>query len=438
MLKLKTPSDAVRKAVIYQINLRAFTKEGTLKAAEQYLDDVAATGADIVYLCPIVMSDDHPERAYWSTRQKFSGIPNPRNPYRLKDYYEIDPEYGTEADFQSFVDQAHKRDLKVMLDLVYMHAGPSFGEKYPQFVKHDADGKPELNDYNFCTIDFDSPELREHLWQNMTYFVEKFGIDAYRADVGGAVPLDFWVEGVRRVKKLRPDFIMLNEYELQYRPEDQLEAFDINYSQTFLANFMRSIFAYQAPAHGIKLAWDMEHSKSEDGMVLRGIEHHDTANDNYYNRVEKVSHEKCEAAYVLCYCLDGVPFLYNGCEYKDYARHSIFSLKGMCCIDRSTDPTERFAFFRKLAELHRTEGSLLYGKTEFLEHESMDHICAITRTCDCGEKTLCLVNLGKGTQTFTHDVVQEFTNAPAMERGYSCNGKTITLEEYGYVVLIKK
>ena len=92
MLKLKTPSDAVRKAIIYQINLRAFTKEGTLKAAEQYLDDVAATGADIVYLCPIVMSDDHPNKAYWSMRQRRSGIENPRNPYRQMDYFAIDPE----------------------------------------------------------------------------------------------------------------------------------------------------------------------------------------------------------------------------------------------------------------------------------------------------------------------------------------------------------
>lgn len=439
MLKLKTPSDAVRKAIIYQINLRAFTKEGTLKAAEQYLGDAAATGADIVYLCPVVMSDDHPEKKFWSTRQKMSGFENPRNPYRQKDYFELDPEYGTEDDLKSFVEQAHKHGLKVMLDLVYMHAGPSFGVRYPQFVKQDENGKPKLNSYNFCTIDFDKQEVLDHLWDNMVYFVEKFGIDAYRCDVGGAVPLDFWVEGVRRIKKLRPDFIMLDENELYFRPEEQIEAFDINYSQMFLQVAMQNIFAYESPASDLETAWNIEHSKTQDGMVLRGIEHHDTANDNYNCRVESRSHEKCEAAYVICYCLDGVPFLYNGCEYKDCSRHSIFSLKGMCCIDRSTDPAERFAFFQKLAELHRTEPAILYGKTEFLHHESMDDICAFTRTCENGEQLLCIVNLGKETRTFTHDILENYVGEKlVMSRGMTRCNNTIILEQYGYAVLIKQ
>ena len=86
-MRVKEASDAVRKAVIYQINLRVFTKEGTIAAAEKYLQDVAATGADIVYLCPFVESDDDPTYEYWSDRQRRSGCMNPRNPYRLMDYF---------------------------------------------------------------------------------------------------------------------------------------------------------------------------------------------------------------------------------------------------------------------------------------------------------------------------------------------------------------
>ena len=87
--------DYVKDAVIYQINLRVFTKEGTFAAAEKFLPDGAATGADIVYRCPFVESDDDPNPAYWSTRQKCSNCQNPRNPYRLMDFYKIDKEYGT-------------------------------------------------------------------------------------------------------------------------------------------------------------------------------------------------------------------------------------------------------------------------------------------------------------------------------------------------------
>ncbi|MCK5844216.1 MAG: hypothetical protein KAG97_05870, partial [Victivallales bacterium] len=345
-MKVKEVSDAVRKAVIYQINLRVFTKEGTITAAKKFLPDVAATGADIVYLCPFTESDDDPTVEYWSERQRRSGCGNSRNQYRLMDYFKIDPEYGTDADFQSLVNAAHKLGLKVMLDLVYMHAGPTFGKRHPEFVKHDAEGNAVLNSYNFCTVDFDSDDLREYLWENMLYFVEEFGIDAYRCDVGGAVPLEFWVEGVRRIKKRHPDFIMLNEHELKYRPEDQVEAFDVNYSQSWLMVSMREIFAFGQPALGLELTWNAEHNDVENGMSLRGIEHHDTANDMYYNRMEKISSAKCEGSLVLCYCIDGVPFLYNGCEYKDTSRHSIFGKKSQFTIDRTLDPASRMEFLR--------------------------------------------------------------------------------------------
>ena len=156
----------------------------------------------------------------------------------------------------------------------------------------DADGKPQLNSYHFCLINFDVPELREELWRNMLYFVTECGIDAYRCDVGGAIPLDFWVEGIRRIKKIRPDFLMLNEHELKFRPEDQLEAFDINYSQYWGMSSLRDIFAFGLPAHALELVWKEEHAVVENGMSLRFIEHHDTANDMYYNRVEKISSGK--------------------------------------------------------------------------------------------------------------------------------------------------
>ena len=69
--------EMVKNAVIYQINLRVFTPEGTLAAAEKFLPEVADTGADIVYLCPVAESDPDPDPAHWSTRQKRSAAAIP-------------------------------------------------------------------------------------------------------------------------------------------------------------------------------------------------------------------------------------------------------------------------------------------------------------------------------------------------------------------------
>ena len=111
----------LKNSVIYQINLRAFTPGGTLKSAEEMLPHIASLGVDLVYLCPIFLADDDPREEFWSERQRQSGFGNPQNMYRMKDYYSIDPEYGTDDDLKSFVRTAHDNNLRVLLDLVPGH-----------------------------------------------------------------------------------------------------------------------------------------------------------------------------------------------------------------------------------------------------------------------------------------------------------------------------
>ena len=86
----------LEKCVIYQVFLRAFTLEGTLKAAERLLPHLADLKVDIIYLCPVVEADDDANQELWSERQLMSKSGNPKNTYRMKDYYKIDEEYGTD------------------------------------------------------------------------------------------------------------------------------------------------------------------------------------------------------------------------------------------------------------------------------------------------------------------------------------------------------
>ena len=101
--------DFAEKGVIYQLFLRAFTLDGTLKAAEKMLPHLAGLGIDIVYLTPIVEADDDINLEFWSPRQKASGLGNPKNPYRMKDYFKIDPEYGNDADLKQLNLDGYKK-----------------------------------------------------------------------------------------------------------------------------------------------------------------------------------------------------------------------------------------------------------------------------------------------------------------------------------------
>ena len=133
---MKKIPDVLEHGVIYQINLRAFTPEGTLNAAAKMLPHLREIGADIVYLCPVVCADGSADAAGWSDRQRASGFPNPKNPYRIADYANVDPEYGTNEDLHRFVAAAHALGLRVLLDLVYVHCGPGavFLAEHPDFL----------------------------------------------------------------------------------------------------------------------------------------------------------------------------------------------------------------------------------------------------------------------------------------------------------------
>lgn len=436
---MKKILEEVKDAVIYQINLRVFTKEGTFAAAEKFLSDVAATGADIIYLCSIAQSDGEEDPSSWSMRQKRALTDNPCNPYRLKNYFVIDPEYGTEEDFRSFVKKAHSLHLKVMLDLVYGHSGPTFGKDHPSYVKRDENGNIKINNYNFCSLDFSSPGLREYLWSNMEYFVKEFDIDGYRCDVGASVPLDFWVEGRRRVEKIKKPFIMLDECEIQSRKEDQDEAFDMNYCQWWTQHCFPAIFHSGMPAVSLQIAYEEADNARPGAVLIRAIEHHDTANDMYYARVEKISSEKCEACYVLCYTVPGVPFLYNGCEYSDTSRHSIFGKKGEFTIDRSKDPEKRTSFLACLAKIHREEDAIRNGKMIWVENSRKESICTYMRCSPNGEKIFCAINLGNEKVTACCDFLPEFSSGKVLlERDSSFTEKEVTLAANSFLVIKNK
>ena len=132
----------LKKAVVYQIVLRNFTRDGNFKAAAEMLDHVRSVGVDVVYLAPFVEMDRDMDRAGWSPRQVASGFGSPKNCYRISDYDKIDPEYGTDADFKAFNDRAHALGLKVYMDLVYLHCGPNnvLKDLFPDAFQRNPDG----------------------------------------------------------------------------------------------------------------------------------------------------------------------------------------------------------------------------------------------------------------------------------------------------------
>lgn len=166
--------DWLRDSVVYEIFPRDFSPAGNFDGITAKLDELHSLGVNILWLMPI-----HPIGEKFRKGEFGS-------PYSVKDYYAIDPAYGTPDDFKKLVVEAHKRDMKVIMDLVANHtAWDSVMMVHPEFYKHNAQGKiippvPEWTDV--AALNYTNALLRQYMIGMLKYWVQTYGVDGFRCD----------------------------------------------------------------------------------------------------------------------------------------------------------------------------------------------------------------------------------------------------------------
>ena len=320
-----TMPECYKKAVIYQLFLRAFHPREHCRQRRACWTNWRIWVWTLCTFAPLLLRTRICAKNFGVTVKKASGIENPKNPYRIKDYFAIDEEYGTDEDLRAFVRKAHRLGLKVLLDLVYFHCGPTavFIQEHPDYVRHTESGEIDCGDWHFPKLNFDNPELREYLYQNMEYFIREFDVDGYRCDVGAACPLDFWVEGRRRIDALKKDLFMLNEAD---NPAYLVDAFEADYGWKHWHVPLLKVMSGELPACDLVKSWtDYAETAPNGSKCILSIDNHDHANDAYDDRYEtRFGTRAIEAALFLNMTMEGIPFLYNGYEVCDDNRHSIY------------------------------------------------------------------------------------------------------------------
>lgn len=440
----RTVSEEFSKSTVYQIFLRPFTRAGTLKAGEKLLEHVASLGVGIIQLCPVVLADDDANKDFWSGRQKAFGK-NPKNPYRQKDYFKIDPEYGTPQDLKEFVAKAHSLGLKVVYDIVYFHCGPKayLISEHPDFVKRNPDGTVKVGDWKFPQLDYDNPKLREYMLKNMEYLVKEYDFDGFRCDVEDLIPLSFWEEGAKRMRKLKPDFLFFSE---GIRPKNHLQTYDASYGFYWLWA-LKDVYEKGGSAEKLMSALSREKSEfPKNSVFLRCRENHDMAMDAGDKRPDKsIGRAGADSILFLNFSIDGVPFIYNGNEVADVARHSIFSNRyyGGLGIDWSNaltdDGKRRMQFVKKLVELKKSLPALYRGSTIPLKNSSPEKIVSFARADkNSGQTLICAANT-KNSQAdvfIDFDASKNFKTkiSSGAELYKSGNKLSLRLEPYGFIM----
>ncbi len=293
--------DWLRAGTIYQIFPRDFSVAGNLNGVTAKLDELHGLGVNILWTMPI-----HPIGEKFRKGEFGS-------PYSIKDYYAVDPNYGTLDDFKKLVAGAHQRGMKVIMDLVANHtAWDSVMMQHPDFYKHDAQGQiippvPEWTDV--AGLNYASPALREYMIAMLKYWIKEADVDGFRCDVASMVPTDFWEQVRDELAKVKPDIMLLAEAS---KPELLVKAFDIDYSWPLLAT-MNDVLIRSAPASKIRDSWEDSRRQFPKGALhMRISDDHDEA-----RAVARYGLNGALAASALMFTLDGVPLIYNGMEVGD-------------------------------------------------------------------------------------------------------------------------
>ena len=425
--------DWFKKSAVYQINPRTFCADGTIKAVTEQLPVLADFGFGILYLCPIFEQDDSADPQNWSTRQKASQTGNPKNPYRMNDYFRIDSEYGTMDDLREFVAQAHRLGMHVVLDLVYLHIGPNAEilKRFPDFAAKNADGTIKCTRWNFPYLNYESQGLREYLWSNMSYYIGAIGADGFRCDVGDEVPLDFWQEGIRRVRAIKPDAVMINEGE----NAEHLSVFDANYGFYWHNCLFDLLTGAMSAQDVIAQHTHYKNLYPAGGIVLRDMDNHDTVTDWPY-RIEQHFGNACmELILALNYTIDGVPMVYCGNELADQAKLSMFANRfypgAFAVTDRNAagEPVARRKdIIKKLNGLKAQVSALSDGEMEWIPMGNAS-VLAFQRT-GTSEQIRFAGNFSETTAEIRLSGGEVLLSNHALVQN-----DTVSLSPYGYVII---
>ncbi|MDG6077616.1 alpha-amlyase [Erythrobacter litoralis] len=415
-----------RNAVLYQINTRQFTREGTFAAAQRELPRLKALGVDILWLMPI-----HPIGE--ENRKGTLG-----SPYSVQDYYEVNPEFGTKADLKAFVDAAHAQGFHVILDLVANHTAwdNQLRTDYPDWYEKSWDGSfrptPWWDWSDIIDLDWSQPGVREHVGTAMEYWVREFGIDGYRADVAGYVPLDFWETMRDRLGAIRPVFMLgeVQQSAWNFKAFDATYAWDWHNTSKKVAHGegnATSFYGYYAENESL---WPRE------AMRMTYIENHDsnawegTIYENYGDALGVMT--------ALAFTGEGVPLVHNGMEACNAKRLEFFekdtidwSQKNGCDYGRLLD---RLIAFRKAnPALDNGQWGAVMQK---VETDRPEQLFAWVRQKD-GNKVLGLFNMSDSSVTarFADGLpAGDFRGFADGQRRIFAAGDTVALPAWGFAL----
>ena len=333
-------------AVVYEMNVRQYTPEGTFAAAEQHLPRLKELGVDIVWLMPIYPIGVKERKGTLGSY------------YAISDYCKTNPEFGTLEQFDAFVATAHKLGLKVVLDWVANHTSPDalwINERPADWYVRDEQGNTivQYDWTDIAKLNYDNHDMRAEMVKAMRFWMER-GIDGFRCDMACEVPFDFWKATTAELRKDYPQMYWLAEgenTELHNNSFDASYAWELHHLLNAIArsekgvNELKEYIAKDAAAHPAE-AFRLMFTSNHDENSWAGTE------------FERMG-DAAKVMAVLTFTLpNGQPLIYTGQEMGWNKRFEFFEKDHI----PAWEANEYAEFYKSLTTLRHNNPALAAGE----------------------------------------------------------------------------
>ncbi|MDX1762014.1 MAG: alpha-amylase family glycosyl hydrolase [Christiangramia sp.] len=413
-------NDMLESAVIYEANIRQYSTEGSFDAFTKEIPQLKELGVKVIWLMPMYPISEKNRKATGGRDVEDIEDPEEREKYlgsyySISDYSAVNPEHGTMEDFDELVETAHENGMYVILDWVANHTGwdhPWITEHKDWYTQNEkGEIVDPINDEtgeswgwtDVADLNFDNPELRKAMIDEMLFWVKEHDVDGFRADAAHSVPTDFWETAAAEIRKEKPVF-MLAEAD---NPKDLFHnAFEMGYNWEG-HHLMNSI------AKGEKTAkdWDdymqkIDTTFQEDDYLMNFVTNHDE--NSWAGTVRERMGDASEAMLALTYTLPGMPLIYSGQEY-DMDKRLLF-------FEKDTIPKTKgkvYPILEKLGELKNNNVALNGGKEAAsytdIKTSAEEKVLAFKREKN-GEVIYYVANMTEKPVSFTAEMDGDFTD----------------------------
>jgi len=344
----KFSPDVEENAVIYEVNIRQYSPEGSFNAFTKDIPQLKELGVKIIWVMPIFPISQTKRKATGGDDSKFaSEMPAAEQHkylgsyYAVSDFKKVNPEFGTIEDFRNLVKTAHDNGIYVILDWVPNHTGWDhvWIKNHPEYYTKNAKGEiidpinPETGKSwgwsDVADLNYDNQGLRKEMTADMLHWIKNENIDGFRCDVASNVPLDFWQQAIPQLRKEKNIFMLAEAWEPELLKDglfDMAYGWEAHHTMNRIAQGKNTVKDWD------KLILDNQKKYSTNDILMNFVDNHD---ENSWNGTTKSRLSKAEEAMTaLSYVMPGMPLIYSGNEYglnhslKFFEKDSIPKTKG--------------------------------------------------------------------------------------------------------------